>query len=221
MKTLFIYILCFLITLLFAFFNWQGYHPISPDSEPARIIMNLTIWRNEPDVLRTFCAAKILSFGILGFIGCVSIVANMSLFIVVYTTWKIHRFLVQSTVHLTSRTIDIQNQFSRMIIIQTILPTIASATMMAINITGVTLKNYEGGLYLYLFVIYLTISACNPIITILCIKNYRTTVFFWQKSSVVSYQTSGNSLQQRTKTFSQLDLNSNSNSILFNSTNAT
>lgn len=175
--------------------------------------MNLEIWRNEPDVLRTFCAAKIFSFGVLGFIGCVSLIANASLFVVVYTTWKIHKFLTNSAIHLTAKTIDIQTQFNRMIMSQMVLPIIAAVTMMIINITGVTLQNYKGGLYLYLFVIYSIICAVNPVLTILCIRKYRTTILFWQKSSSKSSyaNTSGNPLQHRTQTGSHFEMNLNSN----------
>ena len=146
--------------------------------------MSFEIWRNEPNVLETFCQAKVLSFGVLGYVFCVSLFANTSLFIIIYTTWKIHKFLIQSAGHLTPKTIDLQNQFSRMIISQSILPLVATVITMIINITGLTLQHYEGGLYLFLFAIYPIISAVNPIMTILCIRNYRTTVLFWKKGSV-------------------------------------
>ena len=211
-STLSIYFFAFFLSLAFAFFDWYAYYPIQPDSEQARIIMSFDIWKKEPDVLETFCEAKILSSGVLGYVFCVSLFANGSIVIIIYTTWKIHKFLIQSAVHLTAKTIDLQHQFTKMIISQSILPLIATVITMVINITGLTLQNYEGGLYLYLFCIYSIISACNPIITILCIKNYRTTVFFWKKSSsVVSYQTSGNPSKQKTKTISYLDPSFNSN----------
>uniref|UniRef100_A0A7E4VXU2 G_PROTEIN_RECEP_F1_2 domain-containing protein n=1 Tax=Panagrellus redivivus TaxID=6233 RepID=A0A7E4VXU2_PANRE len=60
-----------------------------------------------------------------------------------------------------------------MLLYQTILPCFSASLIVVIVMLAITMKNYDGGLYIILMFPFPLISFINPIITILCVKRYR------------------------------------------------
>uniref|UniRef100_A0A7E4VVA5 G_PROTEIN_RECEP_F1_2 domain-containing protein n=1 Tax=Panagrellus redivivus TaxID=6233 RepID=A0A7E4VVA5_PANRE len=154
-------------------FYYREYRPLSESPEKLQMLMNLTVWSDEPDVKENFCYLNINSFVVGLYCFVIVFQVNFAFVVLTWTSLKVYRFLEASKGIMSQKTRIIHAEFSKKIFYQTILPSVVGILIFIIVGCAYFMEHYPGGLYMFLFFPFPLNSIINPLITIGCVHRYR------------------------------------------------
>uniref|UniRef100_A0A7E4VRL4 G-protein coupled receptors family 1 profile domain-containing protein n=1 Tax=Panagrellus redivivus TaxID=6233 RepID=A0A7E4VRL4_PANRE len=185
-----IYCIGFACVAVLATMHVLPYDDINLMPDALEIITTMAYWQEHRVELSTFCAARLLNLYIVFSIIGMLLIINSCGILLMYFNNRVNSYLKNSQVHMISKTIQAQQQISRQLMFQFCLPGIVGTVSIVCATCLILLPEYSGGIVMLLFVPFHWIPVLNPLITILCINDYRRQVFrLWKPATVRSGST--------------------------------
>uniref|UniRef100_A0A7E4WD90 7TM GPCR serpentine receptor class x (Srx) domain-containing protein n=1 Tax=Panagrellus redivivus TaxID=6233 RepID=A0A7E4WD90_PANRE len=150
-----------------------SYEPFNDVPKAIEIITEMPYWREHSDKLSGFYVGSLLSVYMIFSVIALLILINIGAGCLLFFNHQVNSYLKTLKVHMASKTIQLQKQISRQLMLQFCLPGMIGGIGIVSASCLMFLPEYSGGVVMLMFCPFQWVPVLNPIITIMCIADYR------------------------------------------------
>uniref|UniRef100_A0A7E4V9E0 G_PROTEIN_RECEP_F1_2 domain-containing protein n=1 Tax=Panagrellus redivivus TaxID=6233 RepID=A0A7E4V9E0_PANRE len=135
-------------------------------------LQSMEFWKTED--IHELCTIDILSWPVFTYLAGMVILEGTGIVLLLWFTNRLNKTLYNAQMHFSSKTKQAHKEMTRKLYAQAAIPSVMSVFLVAICACLFFMPNYYGGLFVLLLLPYPWIVVLNPLVTLCCIKQYRS-----------------------------------------------